>query len=106
MQHDELIDGMNAGGGATKLLRPPANGQLAGESRASTGVAGFEMTLSGFARPFCILHSAFHLCFGVALRWLWGRFGVALYSQVDGFVVALWSLWGGFEVALYPGVYA
>ena len=32
-------------------------------------------------------------CFTLALVWLWYGFGVALCSQVDGFVVALWWLW-------------
>jgi hypothetical protein len=36
------------------------------------------LALSGFARPFCILHSAFNLRLGVALGSHWSRIGVAL----------------------------
>jgi hypothetical protein len=42
----------------------------------------------------------------LALGWLWGCFGVPLYSQVDGFVVALGSHGGGFGVLLSCLVYA
>jgi hypothetical protein len=45
--------------------------------------------LGGFARPFCILYSAFNLRLGVALGWLWGAYQLAINT-----------LWGGFGVAL------
>src|ERR1039458_617159 len=38
--------------------------------------------------------------------WPWGGFGVALYSQVDGFVVALVWPWGGFVLRSLCLVYA
>jgi hypothetical protein len=69
------------------------------------------LALGGFARPFCILHSAFNLRLGVALvsHWSgfrvalgshWGRIGVALGWLWGAYQLAINTLWGGFDVAL------
>ena len=54
----------------------------------------------GFARPFCILHSAFYLRSGVALGSHWGGFRVAWGWLWGAYRLAINTLWGGFDVAL------